>query len=92
MHRENYLKSDHAQWYFKLFNRNPLFIHCVECRVCFTTVNEGKYNLNFHLLGVNLKSLGLGRENLRIFSAISANLKHISPREKFDGSEFVREI
>ena len=29
---------------------NQLFIHNVECKLCFTTVNEGNKQLNFKLL------------------------------------------
>ena len=49
MARENFKKTEYAQLYFKLFEQNQLFIHCVKCSIGFTIVNEGKYNLNFNL-------------------------------------------
>ena len=57
---ENFQISEHAEWYFKLLVHNQLFIHHVECKLCFTTVNEGNYKLK-------LKSLGQGWGNLSIF-------------------------
>ena len=53
MRRENFQKSEHAKWYFKLFEHNQLFIHHVECKLCFTTANKGKYKLNFELFREN---------------------------------------
>ena len=53
MRSEKFQKSEHAQWYFQLFEQNPLFIHHVECKLCFSTVNEGNYKLNLKLLRVN---------------------------------------
>ena len=50
---EYFQKSEHAKWYFKLFEHNQLFIHHVECKLCFTTANKGKYKLNFELFREN---------------------------------------
>ena len=58
---ENFQISEHAEWYFKLLVHNQLFIHHVEYKLCFTTVNEGKYKLNFTLLRENYSALGFLR-------------------------------
>ena len=59
---------------------NQLYIHHVECKLCFTTVHEGMDKLHFKLL----------RENLCLW--VWGNIKLKLPVDKFGGPEMVREI
>ena len=61
---ENFQISEHAEWYFKLLVHNQLFIHHVEYKLCFTTVNEGKYKLNFTLLSFQVSKFSANQFHL----------------------------